>query len=97
MLVYCYYNMMLKIGYLTRNTVRKIEERFNPINLDYIFEKDDPLSMWLEERKAPLLDGQDNSYMNSNDNVTVIRSQTRQAHDEPDNVPTSLSHSDSAS
>ena len=90
---------MLKIRHLTRNTAREIEEGFNPINLDYIFEEDDPLSLWLEEREAPLLDGQDNSWMNSDneddDNVTVIGSQTRPAHAEPNNDPTSLGQNSS--
>ncbi|CAL5377272.1 unnamed protein product [Camellia sinensis] len=34
---------------------------FNPINLDYIFEEDDRISPWIEERENPLLDGVDNS------------------------------------
>ncbi|GFY94663.1 similar to EMBRYO DEFECTIVE 140 [Actinidia rufa] len=55
---------------------------------------------WKKE-KLLYWDGQDNGWMNSDDeddeDVTIIGSQTRQAHVEPDNVPTSLGHSDSAS
>ncbi|XP_057970336.1 uncharacterized protein LOC131159441 [Malania oleifera] len=60
-LVFVHYNMRLKLRRTMRRSQREIEEGFNPINLDYIFEEDDPLSQWLEERETPLLDGQDNS------------------------------------
>ena len=53
--------MRLKIRNAIRRSQRDIEEQFNPINLDYIFEEDDPLAQWLEETENPLLDGQDNS------------------------------------
>nr|KYP69089.1 hypothetical protein KK1_022740 [Cajanus cajan] len=39
----------------------EIEGSFNPINLDYIFREDDPLSPWIKERENPFLDGVQNS------------------------------------
>ncbi|XP_057958130.1 probable leucine-rich repeat receptor-like serine/threonine-protein kinase At3g14840 isoform X4 [Malania oleifera] len=60
-LVFVHYNMRLKLRRTMRRSQREIEEGFNPINLNYIFEEDDPLSQLLEERETPLLDGQDNS------------------------------------
>ncbi|KAK9008368.1 hypothetical protein V6N11_075266 [Hibiscus sabdariffa] len=33
---------------------------FNPINLDNIFEEEDPLSAWIEEREDPVLDSEHN-------------------------------------
>ena len=44
-----------------RRSSEEIEESFNPINLDYIFQEDDHLSPWIEERENPLLDGMQNS------------------------------------
>ena len=38
-----------------------MEVGFNLINLDYLFQEDDPLSPWIEEREGPLLDGIQNS------------------------------------
>ena len=37
------------------------EAGFNSINLDYVFQEDDPLSPWIEEREGPLLDRVQNS------------------------------------
>ncbi|CAL5338849.1 unnamed protein product [Camellia sinensis] len=45
----------------TNQLSEEIDRSFNPINLDYIFEKYDPISPWIEERENPLLDGVDNS------------------------------------
>ncbi|CAL5381162.1 unnamed protein product [Camellia sinensis] len=45
----------------TNQLSEEIDRSFNPINLDYIFEEDDPISPWIEERENPLLDGVDNS------------------------------------
>lgn len=44
-----------------RKSQEEIEASFNPINLDYIFHEDDPLSQWIEERENPLLDGLQNA------------------------------------
>lgn len=44
-----------------RRSQEEIENSFNPINLDYIFNEDDPLSQWIEERENPLLDGVQNA------------------------------------
>ncbi|KAK8589803.1 hypothetical protein V6N12_024194 [Hibiscus sabdariffa] len=33
---------------------------FNPINLDNIFEEEDPLSAWIKEREGPMLDSEHN-------------------------------------
>ena len=45
---------------MMRRSQEDIENSFNPINLDYIFQDDDPLNPWLEERESPLLDGLQN-------------------------------------
>lgn len=60
-LVFVHYNMKLRMRDQKRNSQQEIEESFNPINLDYIFQEDDPLSPWMEEREGPLLDGVQNS------------------------------------
>lgn len=44
-----------------RKSQGEIEASFNPINLDYIFQEDDALSPWIEERENPLLDGVQNA------------------------------------
>lgn len=56
-----YYNMRLKIRHATRKSQDDREESFNPINLDYIFEEDDLLTPWLQEREHAILDDEDNS------------------------------------
>ena len=53
--------MRLKLRHVKRSSQEEIDRSFNPINLDYIFEEDDPISPWIEERENPLLDGVDNS------------------------------------
>ncbi|CAL5379154.1 unnamed protein product [Camellia sinensis] len=60
-LVFITYNMRLKLRHVKRSSQEEIDRSFNPINLDYIFEEDDPISPWIEERENPLLDGVDNS------------------------------------
>nr|KYP76054.1 hypothetical protein KK1_020275 [Cajanus cajan] len=60
-LVFTHYNMKLKMRHQMRKSQEEIESSFNPINLDYIFREDDPLSAWIEERENPLLDGVQNS------------------------------------
>ncbi|XP_028055925.1 uncharacterized protein LOC114260062 [Camellia sinensis] len=67
-LVYVYYNMRLKVRHATRKSQDDREESFNPINLDYIFEEDDLLTPWLQEREHAVLDDEDNSvakYLNT--------------------------------
>ena len=44
-----------------RRSQEDIENSFNAINLDYIFQEEDSLSPWLEEREAPLLNGIQNA------------------------------------
>lgn len=60
-LVFTHYNMKLKMRHQMRKSQEELEASFNPINLDYIFQEDDPLSLWIEERENPLLDGVQNS------------------------------------
>ncbi|XP_028060037.1 uncharacterized protein LOC114263653 [Camellia sinensis] len=60
-LVFITYNMRLKLRHVKRSSQEEIDRSFNPVNLDYIFEEDDPISPWIEERENPLLDGVDNS------------------------------------
>ncbi|KAL7251221.1 hypothetical protein ACSBR1_013116 [Camellia fascicularis] len=60
-LFHVYYNMRLKIIHATRKSQDDREESFNPINLDYIFEEDDLLTPWLQEREHAILDDEDNS------------------------------------
>ncbi|KAK5812166.1 hypothetical protein PVK06_027581 [Gossypium arboreum] len=39
-------------------SIDDINASFNPISLDHIFEDDDPLSEWLQEKQNPLSDGE---------------------------------------
>ena len=55
--------MRLKLRNLSRKSQNELEKSYNPINLDYIFEKDDPLNPWLEERENPVLDGEENLWL----------------------------------
>ncbi|RWR92085.1 hypothetical protein CKAN_02127800 [Cinnamomum micranthum f. kanehirae] len=50
-LVFVDYNMRLR----ARNLTRRDNEDYQPINLDYIFEEDNPLNEWLAEREDPVL------------------------------------------
>ena len=52
--------MGLKIRNVTRKSREELDKSYDSINLDYIFEEDDPLSPWLEER-AKLLNGQNSN------------------------------------
>ncbi|KAF7142788.1 hypothetical protein RHSIM_Rhsim05G0096600 [Rhododendron simsii] len=60
-IVYVYYNMRLKIRHATRRSDEERDDHFNPINLDYIFDEDDPLAEWLQEEEHAILDDVDNS------------------------------------
>ena len=42
--------------------------------MDYIFEEDDPLSSWLEEREKPDLDGANDNWLSDDDNEISTRS-----------------------
>ncbi|CAL5370800.1 unnamed protein product [Camellia sinensis] len=53
--------MRLKLRHVKRSSQEETDRSFNRINLDYIFEEDDPISPWIEKRENPLLDGVDNS------------------------------------
>ncbi|XP_019416442.1 PREDICTED: uncharacterized protein LOC109327740 [Lupinus angustifolius] len=52
---------ILKMRTEMRRSQEEIEASFNPINLDNIFQEDDPLSKWIEERVNPALDGAQNA------------------------------------
>ncbi|KAI8559907.1 hypothetical protein RHMOL_Rhmol04G0212400 [Rhododendron molle] len=60
-IVNMYYNMRLKIRHATRRSDEERDDHFNPINLDYIFDEDDPLAEWLQEEEHAILDDVDNS------------------------------------
>ncbi|KAI8556211.1 hypothetical protein RHMOL_Rhmol05G0234700 [Rhododendron molle] len=60
-IVYVYYNMRLKIRHATRRSDEERDDHFNPINLDYIFDEDDPLAKWLQKEEHAILDDVDNS------------------------------------
>ncbi|KAK8584444.1 hypothetical protein V6N12_068688 [Hibiscus sabdariffa] len=45
---------------MRRKSAQELEMGFNPINLDNIFEEEDPLSAWIEEREDPVLDSEHN-------------------------------------
>ena len=53
-LVYTYYNMRLKIRHQQRKSAEEINDSFNPISLHHIFEDEDPLLEWLQEKENPL-------------------------------------------
>lgn len=48
-LVFVHYDMRF-----TRQSQEEIYPQFNSIMLEYIFEDDDPLASWIEEREATL-------------------------------------------
>ncbi|XP_058228612.1 uncharacterized protein LOC131336698 [Rhododendron vialii] len=53
--------MRLKIRHATRRSDEERDDHFNPTNLDYIFDEDDPLAEWLQEEEHAILDDVDNS------------------------------------
>ncbi|KAF7146230.1 hypothetical protein RHSIM_Rhsim04G0084200 [Rhododendron simsii] len=50
-----------QIRHATRRSDEESDDHFNPINLDYIFDEDDPLAKWLQEEEHAILDDVDNS------------------------------------
>ncbi|KAI8547698.1 hypothetical protein RHMOL_Rhmol07G0216500 [Rhododendron molle] len=50
-----------QIRHATRRSDEERDDHFNPINLDYIFDEDDPLVEWLQEEEHAILDDVDNS------------------------------------
>eukprot|EP00262_Sarcandra_glabra_P022250 TRINITY_DN9814_c0_g2_i3.p1 TRINITY_DN9814_c0_g2~~TRINITY_DN9814_c0_g2_i3.p1 ORF type:complete len:129 (-),score=12.94 TRINITY_DN9814_c0_g2_i3:175-561(-) len=53
-LVYCHYNMRLRVRNIQR--AKRDDESFNPIELNNIFDDADPLREWIEEKEEALLD-----------------------------------------
>ena len=53
--VFVHYNMRLR----ARNLQRRDNGDYDPINLDYIFDEDDPLDEWLAEREDAVLPNTD--------------------------------------
>ena len=51
-----------------RRTEEELTESFNPINLDYIFDDDDPLNLWLSEKEQPVFEGDDLNWLNLDEN-----------------------------
>ncbi|KAF7150283.1 hypothetical protein RHSIM_Rhsim02G0208900 [Rhododendron simsii] len=49
------------IRHATKRSDEERDDHFNPINLDYIFDEDDPLAEWLQEEEHAILDDVDNS------------------------------------
>ncbi|KAL2938630.1 hypothetical protein RDABS01_022079 [Bienertia sinuspersici] len=47
------------LRHLRRHVNDEINANYDPINLDYIFDADDPLNEWLEETEAPVFEGDD--------------------------------------
>ena len=83
-LVYTYYNMRLRMRHKKRMSHDEINDSFNPISLDHIFEDEDPLSEWLQERERSLLDGQNSDWLpadNSDDEMNY-----EQSHQSEENV-----------
>ena len=68
MIIYVRYNMKLKLRQLKRRGNNEIDASFDPINLDYTFDEDDPLNEWLEEREDPVFNGDDLSWLDLDDN-----------------------------
>ncbi|MBA0653115.1 hypothetical protein Goklo_020319 [Gossypium klotzschianum] len=52
-------NFIFKV-HMKRKSVKELEMGFNPINIDNIFEEDDPLNAWIEEREDSTLDSEPN-------------------------------------
>ncbi|RDX86883.1 hypothetical protein CR513_31723, partial [Mucuna pruriens] len=51
-LVFKFYNLKLKMRHIMRKSREEFEDNFNPFNLDYIFQDEDFLSLWLEENEG---------------------------------------------
>uniref|UniRef100_A0A803LRA4 DUF659 domain-containing protein n=1 Tax=Chenopodium quinoa TaxID=63459 RepID=A0A803LRA4_CHEQI len=66
-IVYLRYNMKLKLRHMRRHGADELKTTYDPINLDYIFDVDDPLNEWLEESKAPLFEGDELSWLDYDD------------------------------
>lgn len=49
MIVYLPYNMKLRMRHIKRHGYAENNSSYDPINLDYIFNVDDPLHEWVEE------------------------------------------------
>ncbi|KAK5839145.1 hypothetical protein PVK06_007910 [Gossypium arboreum] len=52
--------MRLKLRHMRRKSAQELEMSFNLINLDNIFEEDDPLNAWIEEKEDYILDSEQN-------------------------------------
>ncbi|XP_021851785.2 uncharacterized protein [Spinacia oleracea] len=66
-IVYLRYNMKLKLRHLRRHGNDELNSSYDPINLDYIFDVEDPLNDWLEESEAPVFQGDDLSWLKDDD------------------------------
>lgn len=69
MIVYHQYNMKLRQRHMQRRSREEIYSSFNPINLDYIFEGDDPLNPWLEESEQLVFEDEDTNWLSIDDDV----------------------------
>ena len=68
LIVFLRYNQKLKLRCARRRTEEELTESFNPINLDYIFDDDDPLNLWLSEKELPVFEGDDLNWLNLDEN-----------------------------
>jgi len=68
LIVFLRYNQKLKLRCARRRTEEELTESFNPINLDYIFDDDDPLKLWLFEKEQLVFEGDDLNWLNLDKN-----------------------------
>ncbi|GMI69940.1 hypothetical protein HRI_000663300 [Hibiscus trionum] len=83
--------MRLKMRHQKRLSIDDINNSYNPISLDHIFDDVDPLSEWLHEKENSLLDGENAGVFpvdTSDDEMNVDQSQDTQQQN--------LSHSSSS-
>ncbi|XP_056689155.1 uncharacterized protein [Spinacia oleracea] len=66
-IVYLRCNMKLKMRHLRRHGNDELNASYDPINLDYIFDVEDPLNEWLEESEAPVFEGDNMSWLDEYD------------------------------
>ncbi|KAK8568925.1 hypothetical protein V6N12_007459 [Hibiscus sabdariffa] len=82
---------------MRRKSAQELEMGFNPINLDNIFEEEDPLSAWIEEREDLELDSEHNfswlpgELLNETDEETQCEDINDISHEESVQLSTSSS------
>ncbi|KAK8565587.1 hypothetical protein V6N12_059145 [Hibiscus sabdariffa] len=92
--------MRLKLRHMRRKSAQELEMGFNPINLDNIFEEENPLSACIKEREDHVLDSEHNfswlpeELLNETDEETQGEDVNDISHEESVQLSTSSSYGD---